>query len=89
MIQGNDVLVKCKIPSFVADFVSVVGWIDDRLKPLGSNNLRDYSTSKVTLRFMRNIIRTWSHLDEWILNSSIHISKSLTYLIENFYSQNA
>ena len=45
MIQGNDVLVKCKIPSFVADFVSVVGWIDDRLKPLGSNNLRDYSTS--------------------------------------------
>ena len=45
VIQGNDVLVKCKIPSFVADFVSVVGWIDDRLKPLGSNNLRDYSTS--------------------------------------------
>ena len=45
VIQGNDVLVKCKIPSFVADFVSVVGWIDDRLKPLGSNNLRHYSTS--------------------------------------------
>ena len=43
VIQGNDVLLKCKIPSFVADFVSVVGWIDDRLKPLGSNNLRDYS----------------------------------------------
>ena len=45
VIQGNDVLVKCKIPSFVADFVSVVGWIDDKLKPLDSNILNHYSTS--------------------------------------------
>ena len=29
VIQGNDVLIKCKVPSFVADFVSVVGWIDN------------------------------------------------------------
>ncbi len=28
VIRGNDVLVKCDIPSFVGDFVSVVGWLD-------------------------------------------------------------
>ena len=28
VILGNDVVMKCNIPSFVADFVSVVGWVD-------------------------------------------------------------
>ncbi len=28
VILGNDALVRCTIPSFVADFVSVVGWVD-------------------------------------------------------------
>ena len=28
VITGNDVLVKCDIPSFVADFVSVTNWLD-------------------------------------------------------------
>ena len=26
MIVGNDALLKCKIPSFVSDFVSVISW---------------------------------------------------------------
>lgn len=29
VIDGNDALLKCKIPSFVADFVHVVNWEDD------------------------------------------------------------
>ena len=28
VVVGNDVLLKCNIPSFVADFVSVVAWVD-------------------------------------------------------------
>lgn len=28
VIRGNAVVLKCEIPSFVADFVSVVGWVD-------------------------------------------------------------
>ena len=28
VILGNDVLLKCNIPSFVADFVSVANWVD-------------------------------------------------------------
>lgn len=29
VIRGNSAIVKCKIPSFVADFVSVDAWISD------------------------------------------------------------
>lgn len=29
VIQGNDAIVKCGIPSFVSDFVTVVGWVDN------------------------------------------------------------
>ena len=29
VILGNSALVKCEIPSFVADFVVVVNWIDN------------------------------------------------------------
>ena len=28
VIRGNDALLKCQIPSFVSDLVSVDGWID-------------------------------------------------------------
>ena len=28
VINGNDALLKCEIPSFVADFVIVESWID-------------------------------------------------------------
>ena len=28
VILGNDVILKCDIPSFAADFVSVVEWVD-------------------------------------------------------------
>ena len=28
-VRGNDVLVKCDIPSIVTDFVSVTSWVDN------------------------------------------------------------
>ena len=28
VINGNDALLKCDVPSFVSDFVSVDGWVD-------------------------------------------------------------
>jgi hypothetical protein len=31
VIVGNDALMKCKIPSFVSDFVSVVSWVDSEV----------------------------------------------------------
>ena len=35
VIHGNDALLKCSIPSFVADFVNVAGWIDSEGNQLG------------------------------------------------------
>jgi hypothetical protein len=29
VIRGNSALLKCSIPSFVADFVSVISWQDN------------------------------------------------------------
>ena len=29
VILSNSALVKCEIPSFVADFVSVINWVDN------------------------------------------------------------
>ena len=28
VIHGNDVIMKCTIPSFVADFLSITSWVD-------------------------------------------------------------
>ena len=30
IIVGNSALVKCEIPSFVADFVSISSWVDNK-----------------------------------------------------------
>lgn len=29
VMKGNAAILKCSIPSFVSDFVSVVGWVDE------------------------------------------------------------
>jgi hypothetical protein len=29
VISGNDVLLKCGVPSHVADFVAVISWVDN------------------------------------------------------------
>ena len=43
VIVGNDVLMKCKVPSFVADQVTVISWIDNEGETLYSGS--EYSKS--------------------------------------------
>ena len=38
VILGNDVFLKCSIPSFEADFVSVSGWVDSEGKAFSVEN---------------------------------------------------
>ena len=38
IIIGNDALMKCLIPSFVADFVSVINWEDSEGNLIFANN---------------------------------------------------
>ena len=39
VIVGNSALVKCEIPSFVADFVSVVSWVENNGIEYFSNHI--------------------------------------------------
>jgi len=53
-IRGNSVLFKCSIPPFVADFVTVVSWIDDAGNSyfnVDRNKVTDYGTQSVTTIF--------------------------------------
>lgn len=36
VLLGNSVVLKCLVPSFVADFVQVLGWVDDNGNNIGS-----------------------------------------------------
>ena len=38
VIVGNDVLMKCKVPSFVSDQVTVINWIDNQGETLYSGS---------------------------------------------------
>lgn len=29
VMKGNSAIMKCSVPSFVSDYVSVVGWVDE------------------------------------------------------------
>ena len=40
VVLGNDAILKCSIPSFVADFISVIGWVDNE-----SNNFQRYDNN--------------------------------------------
>lgn len=36
VLLGNSVVLKCLVPSFVADFVQVLGWVDVDGNNIGS-----------------------------------------------------
>lgn len=38
VIRGNSAIMKCEIPSFVADFVSVTHWVDSTGKSFYPDN---------------------------------------------------
>ena len=62
VILGNSALVKCEIPSFVADFVSVVSWVDNEGNEFfPSNNGTEKSLSLVligTHKLLKTYIKT-------------------------------
>ncbi|XP_050054051.1 cell adhesion molecule Dscam2 isoform X21 [Aphis gossypii] len=37
VLLGNSVVLKCLVPSFVADFIQVLGWVDDSGNNIGTN----------------------------------------------------
>lgn len=35
VLLGNSIVLKCLVPSFVADFVQILGWMDDSGNNIG------------------------------------------------------
>lgn len=46
-MRGNAAILKCTIPSFVADFVSVVAWIDEEGFEFKPSNDGDFENGKI------------------------------------------
>lgn len=44
VIKGNSAIVKCKIPSFVTDFVFIEAWVDEEGSELWKNNITNYGS---------------------------------------------
>jgi hypothetical protein len=44
IILGNDALLKCDIPSFVADLVHIIGWTDNEGKDFGQSTANHFGT---------------------------------------------
>ena len=42
VIMGNEVILKCDIPSFATDFVSVVSWVDSEGLTFTQNSLGNH-----------------------------------------------
>ena len=42
VIKGNEALLKCEIPSFVADFVTVESWVDNEGNQYFSGTTNNY-----------------------------------------------
>ena len=53
VMLGNDVLLKCSFPSFVADFVAVLSWIDSEASEysLGTNHEGNSARKRVIRTF--------------------------------------
>jgi len=53
VIRGNDVIVKCDIPSFVTDFVTVISWQDNEENAFQANAISNQGNdTKRRLRFI-------------------------------------
>ena len=63
VILGNSALLKCDIPSFVTDFVSVVSWVDN-------DGIEYFPSNSGTTKY--KIIGTLKHI--WKLFFSHHIN---------------
>lgn len=47
IIRGNSAVMKCKIPSYVGDFVFIEAWISDKgetYKPMETQNMGNFSS---------------------------------------------
>lgn len=85
VIRGNAAIIKCLIPSFVADFVDVVSWHTDQEDVYYPGT--DYGSSRVRFVFFLFWFRNNNNI-EW-QNFSIQMNPNTNYrsmLFGSFFS---
>jgi hypothetical protein len=55
VILGNSALLKCQIPSFVSDFVTVESWSDDKGNQF-LTDIKDYGKTIVIVVLCQNVL---------------------------------
>ena len=71
VIRGNSAVMKCKIPSFVADFVSVESWVAD------DGQVHTYTTTSDNYGNGQCYYWCWSYMNLFQLWRS-HMKQKLT-----------
>lgn len=61
-MRGNSAIVKCSIPSFVADFVHVVAWADEDGKEYVSSNDYNGGTRKLVINLLLDSPSTYLNI---------------------------
>lgn len=61
VLLGNSVVLKCLVPSFVADFVQVLGWMDDSGNNIGSSVGEHGTLKKKKIVFEMYTVTTTSY----------------------------
>jgi hypothetical protein len=51
-MRGNSAILKCSIPSFVADFVHVVSWIDEEGHEYMPSSEGNFSGGKIQFEWI-------------------------------------
>lgn len=57
VMRGNSAILKCSIPSFVADFVHVTAWVDEDGKEIVASS--NFTESKST-GILNNLLNAFS-----------------------------
>ena len=58
VMQGNDIIMKCDVPSFVTDFVQIIGWEDEANKLYPLSSVTTQGRNRIESQMTRQLKRT-------------------------------
>ena len=85
IINGNSAILKCQMPSFIADFLTVISWNtdhDDHYSISDSTNYGNYSTQKrlILIQSLLYNVRLSCSRSEALIYSNQNIWYNLDFL---------
>ncbi|KAK6641870.1 hypothetical protein RUM44_013588 [Polyplax serrata] len=100
VIRGNSAVLKCSIPSFVADFVSVISWQDDSANSYSSKDsyvVNQYYEAEVVSEYVirgntavlkcniPSFVADFVRVEAWVgSDSNVYLPKQ-DYVVNQFY----